>query len=160
MNVRTSRALSLRSFLKHTMMCVHLSTSSAYSKRDTNPSLEPSGRRYEGTCMYSLCCQSTVSQETSVFSVSRSRNVRRRDECCSAASSKSFSVTILLWLRGWLTESSFGFPTPLPSVLIGDTLNAAWGASGPPLRPCPQRYTVLRAGITLFTIIIQTRHGF
>jgi len=99
MNVRTNRALSLRSFLKHTMMCVHLSTSSAYSKRDTNPSLEPSGRRYEGTCMYNLCCQSTVSQETSVFSVSRSRNVRRKDECCSAASSNSFSVTILLWLR-------------------------------------------------------------
>ena len=61
------------------------------------------------------------------------------------------TVTILLWLRGWLTESSFGFPTPLPSVLIGDTLNAAWGASGPPLRPCPQRYTVLRTGNTLFT---------
>lgn len=96
MNVRTSSALSLRSFLKHTMIWVHLSTSSAYSNKDKNPSLEPSGRRHDGTWMYSRCCHNTVSQDTSVFSVSRSRNVKRRDGCCPAASNNSFSVTILL----------------------------------------------------------------
>jgi hypothetical protein len=79
--------------------------------------------------MYSLCCQSTVSQDTSVFSVSRSRNVRRRDDCCSAASSNSFSCNF-----------SINF--------FGVTLNYIWGVK---ISPSLVQYNIQKQTFNLPT---------
>ncbi|KAE8746515.1 hypothetical protein FOCC_FOCC006749 [Frankliniella occidentalis] len=101
--------------------------------------------------MYSRPCHSTVSHSTWLLSVNWSTNVKRSDSSDLAAFNNSFSCNHRIKLRSALTESSFGFPTPLPSVLSdGDTIvKAVWGPSGPRLRPCAQRYTVLGHGLHL-----------
>lgn len=144
MKVRTRRARSARSFFKHTMMWVHFRTSSAYSSTDTNPSFEPSGKRHVGTCMYRRCCHNTVSQQTSVFCARCNTNVSRTPWPARPSSSCTASR---------LTESSLGFPTPLPSVLKGEdgVTQAAWGTSGPPPRPSAKGYgkVVTWLGVTI-----------
>lgn len=149
MKVLTSWVLSERSFFIHMTMSLHFSVSSAYSRRVTNPSLDPSGSRATGTCMYRQCWCKSVSHLASVRSV----NLKIKESFTlsprSTYPSNSLSSTLLL------TESVSCFPTPLPSVLDSDnddtSVNeAVWGASGIPLRPHTQADAVMRRGHVFF----------
>lgn len=147
MNVRIRMDRSLRSRGKHTIACSHCSTSSAYSNRATNASLEASGKHPLGTSMYKLFFNSIVSQVSTVCGVRGYRKV--------IFTGWSFDNSFSRWtLQGWLTESSLAFPTPLLSS-IRDDKSAAWGTSGPPPRPCTQGHGQLdyRSGQQVTTVI-------
>ncbi|KYN13407.1 hypothetical protein ALC57_14420, partial [Trachymyrmex cornetzi] len=80
--------LSLR---RQTMILVQRSVSSAYSRSETKPSFDPSGRRQLGTRMYRQRRHATVSHSTDVLSVKWRVNVRRNGSLLLMAFNNSSS---------------------------------------------------------------------
>lgn len=97
---------SVRSLRKQTTMFLQCSVSSANSRSDTNPSLEPSGKRQFGTRIYRQLCHATVSHSTEVDSVNWRAKVRRRvsfvfrafNNSSSWKSTLQFSISLIVYL--------------------------------------------------------------
>lgn len=73
------------------MILVQRNVSSAYSRRETKPSFDPSGRRQLGTRMYRQRRHATVSHSTDVLSVKWRVNVRRNGSLLLTAFNNSSS---------------------------------------------------------------------
>lgn len=73
------------------MILVQRNASSAYSRRETKPSFDPSGRRQLGTRMYRQRRHATVSHSTDVLSVKWRVNVRRNGSLLLTAFNNSSS---------------------------------------------------------------------